>query len=388
MDIDDVLTQEERDKIATTLADMIAEYKSDPQSVIASVTEESMSLRSDEAPEFNDPEPTNMDEVSENARKHSKEHMQRWHETPATPRTIQRAFHQTDEERSRARKSAASSKHVTWAEQEVRIEPGVIKVDGKDFSYKLARDKVNWGKDLSEDPQDLEYNLELIRKRITDDLLQKFGGAERITEIVIASDQLVVNRVMYVPVIDKEYVSRLPLDIQSYMENGLIAPLFNYRALKAMSKLGYFNCDSSLFYNTAIADDLGLGRRIGAVSLFKICPSLQTLVIAGESVSRENVNKPASKAVKKAVDMGKRGVLLADSWMPSVYKQTAKPTQWLWKSTKNWVTHRGNRSLFKYCGGAVVLFGLTTAAVALNAPIHALGGALKLGAKALIDAQK
>lgn len=387
--IDEHFSKEDAIAIQKDILNALAQYDSNRAQFNKSVTEAIVTSRDDEVPRYvNEDAPRNAAEAQQNIVvdiASRRRQLRQATPQPATPAFVEQAVgsvapvgNTTPTPAFReAVSKAARSKKVEWVDRPVETKPGKANISGKDIEYKLVRKYVDWGTQLSTDPEQYIDNIDKIRKLISKDVRSQFGSWERITSVVIMGGQLILNNVMYVPVIQPEYFNRFPLDIIDHIQGGCIAPLFDFRNLKSMSRLRSFVCDDKNFYVTELADDLGLGRRIGVSSLFNICPQLEEITIGQETLRREELYTPKSKAIKDSVRQTSLYNRLTDNYKINVYAGTDGFQNFAFSNLRNYATNRGDKNIFRYCFGTATLLGLAATAGVLNLGAHLVGGVSK-----------
>lgn len=327
----------------------------------------------DETPEEYTPEPANIDDALNNIHQFRQSTRgTKKDKTPITPQLLRDVMgvvtggltNKTAAFRNAERK--ATSYRTAWAEQEMDITAGHAKVGKRDMNYKLVRNPVGWGAELSDDPSKTFDNLNLIKNRISCDVYNQFGGWSRIFEIVIVDGQLIINNIMYVPLIEPQYINRLPLDSADYIRNGCVAPLFDWSFLRKMHNLVTFICDDPTLYVTNIADDVGFGRRIGACSLFRICKKLNFLGIGSEEITRESLYQPESVEIKKSIEKQKRFQNITDGFCLNIRDTTEgwyeKSSSWL----RSYSYYRGDKNRAVFGLGVAARAGLFASTSILN----------------------
>lgn len=339
----------------------------------------------DETPEEYASEPVNLEDAKSNIRqfRQSVKGTKR-EKTPITPQSLRDVIGvvtngRTDKTATfkRAERKAMSYK-TDWAEQEMDITAGHAKVGKKDMNYKLVRNPVGWGEELSDDASKTLSNLNIIKNRISCDIYNQFGGWSRIVEIVIIDSQLIINNIMYVPLIEPQYINRLPLDAADYIGNGCVAPLFDWSFLRKMCNLTTFICDDPTFYVTNIADDIGLGRRIGVSSLFNICGKLDFLRIGSEEITRDSLYQPESAKIKKSIEKQKRFQNINDGFCLNVYTFTGSLQHKSWNGLKSYACHRGNKGLLRFGTGFAVRATGLVASTGLNVAARLVGSTISV----------
>lgn len=367
-------SEKDKQEIRLKLIAVAESYKFNKDDVIEESEELKLVSQPDETPENIEPVSETMEEARSNMRNFFDYVNKGDRSGYVEPEVVHEKLKPDSQEFKKAMSKPKTKKKTDWAERGISVTPGVVTVDGAELAYKLARKPVNWGRDLSESVDDLSANLDLIRSRISKDIFNHFGGWSRIHEIVVSGGQLIINKVMYVPLIEKEYISRLPLDVADYFSGGCIAPLFNWVYLKKMTSLSSFVCDDPQFYVMNIGDDLGLGRRIGVSSLFNICPELMVFSLGGEVVSRDNLNAPESKGIKESVVRQKKFLNIMDGYKFDIYAGTNGLQDYTFTNLKNYATNRGSKGIVRFCGGVLTRTALAASAGTLNLSMHLLGG--------------
>ena len=249
-------------------------------------------------------------------------------------------------------------------------------VNGKEINFKRVKMEPDWNHILSESVgADKCKNLENIKSLITMDLKNQIGGWDRIKTIYVYDSQLIINGICFMPVVKGVDISSFPLDTADYIKNGAIAPLFNWKYLAMMRNLIELGFDDDTFMLTTVADDVGLGRRVGVTSFFKICRNLMVLSYGDTKITREDLKNPEkSKKAVESLAVSRRKIDLLDGFHLNVYNGTNGFQDFTFNSLKNYATNRGNRGWLRFAGGTAfravgAAFGLT-----LNLGVHLIGG--------------
>lgn len=296
--------------------------------------------------------------------------------------------HETDrtEEFAKAEEKVVDTPRTTWADSKMSTKPGETMVNGQPYAYKFIRQKVDWGKSLGSKPEDVYDNLLLLKRKITSGVRLQFGDWSRITEIVVVGEQLIINKIMYVPMIEKQYIQYMPLDTQDYLYSGHLAPLFDWSVLKKMTNLRVLSIDDVGLFVTTVSDDLGLSRRAGVSSLFNICDSLDLVILGQDSVTRDTLNTEESEPIKRSIRRNRKFLNLFDGYKLDVYAGTSAFQDWTCGNLRNYATNRGDKGIFRYLGGVCTRGIVATAGLALNAGVHVMGGIAKTVKAVLHDA--
>ena len=374
--------QEDINAISLHLTQIAEAYIVNPQNVEQDLAVKSLEVRADEEPEI--PEPETPQQVLEETKRVIHEERKR---NPSKIISFPGVEHQLNDPVmfEDAKKKAETSKNVAWVDRIIEPKAGHVLLGEREMTYSIKRNTVDWGKEFASGSEYTVNNLATLRKLISKDIYNKFGGWGSVNELDITGGQLIINQILYVPVIEKQYLSRLPLDTADYMTGGCIAPLFDFSVLKAMKRLHTFYCDDVNFYLINIGADLGLGRRIGVSSLFDICGNLLTVTLGNETVRREDLNKPESVPIKERLKREKVSVAMSDGYKINVYAGTNGLQNYMFSNLKNYATNRGNKGIIRFCCGTVVRAGLASASGILNLGVHLIGGAVKQGVRMLRD---
>lgn len=248
--------------------------------------------------------------------------------------------------------------------------------NGESINYKVARKAVNWGALIKANTRSQEEAIEDFISRITNFVRDSYGGWNRITEIIVRDQHLIINRSSMQPVLDPKTVdtATFPMDSIDYIRDGAIAAFFNWGMLKYMKNLMLLDVDDLGFYEVNIGGRLKCGRRIGVSTLFDLCKNLETLILAGSVVTREGLNAPEATEVKKKLATHKRFHLFADGYKLNILENTSSLASWTFGNMKTYATNRGNKNLFVYCGGVLARASLAGAAGILSLGTHLIGG--------------
>lgn len=277
-----------------------------------------------------------------------------------------------------------------WADTDkVAYRKNTYESNGKTVEYTEAAQKVDWGRLIANKSSSVHDNLERLRDFVSRQIFDYFGGFKRITSIVVRSQQLIINNVCYTPIIDPKFVkdaSVFPLDSLDYIRNGYIAPLFNWKHLRRMTRLTLLDIDDTNFYLNDIASDIGAGRRAGLTTIFNLIPSLQTFILGGDVVNEDEVNTEQGRKVKEKIAKHKHFMNFSDGYQFNVYNGTNGLQNWTMNNLKNFANNRGNRGIFRFSAGLVGRGVIAGVAGAINLGVHLIGGAFKAGKKIIHDA--
>lgn len=250
--------------------------------------------------------------------------------------------------------------------------------------------EADWGEYLKENlsADDKLKNLDNLVNMVTRDVLKEFGGALRVREIVVSDSRLIINNVLFAPKLnyDSSTISKFPMDTWGYIRSGCIASFFDWSALDRMSNLSSLVFDDSSFVLTYVADCLGLGRKFGSSSLFRICTSLEELWIEEDLLTRGGKSTESGERVKNKIGRGVAVLNLLDGLNVNIYKGTEGVQNYMVSNLKTYAMNRGNKGVLQFTGGVVARTGLAVGAITVNTGTHLIGGTLKAIGKVFKDA--
>src|SRR5690606_31089499 len=110
-------------------------------------------------------------------------------------------------------------------------------------------------------------------ERITLDIIETFGGYNRIEVLIVKDGVLYINNVKYNKKLPPQTLRGLPLDKQHQVANSNYAHIFNFAHLTKMTRLAYLSIDSKDFTFIKIRQDLRENNNFDVATLFKVVPS-------------------------------------------------------------------------------------------------------------------
>ena len=265
------------------------------------------------------------------------------------------------------------------ASEKLFFAKNTMECDGKTIEYKVVGQKVDWGRLISEDKGNPEYNLNKLRAFVTQSIRDYFGGFSRIKTIVVRSGYLIINGVCYSPMIDKQYLGNsdiFPIDTIEYIQNGLLAPLFDWKYLRSMKNLLLLDIDDTNFYIADVASDIGVGRRAGLITIFKYVPSLETFILGGEKVTPDTINSDEGKAVKQKISVFKHFRNFDDGYKFNVMSATNSFQSYTVNNFRNYANNRGDKGFFKFTTGVLGRGLLASVGVGVNGIAHLFKGTI------------
>lgn len=285
------------------------------------------------------------------------------------------SFMQSSEQQSCNNKAKQEVFNTKQPFENVISEPCTNNFMGQPFTYRRYEEEVKFDKRFERgmSDEDTARNYLDFVDKITDDIESKFGGWDRITNMAVVSNLLIINGVSYEPYLPEYYQEMLPFDVRNNLSDGQFAWLFNFNTLRKMKNLVNLKFDSSDFVFSKVRKDLGVAVDFEPGTFFKICKRLQNLqigeyvVTASNPDEHNNVFHRASRSEKiynACLDLG------------------VGKTKMGWNSIKN-VFHDPNRSGLSKVWGITWRGTATAVAGAGTIGVKATGLAAKIGKSAI-----
>lgn len=196
-------------------------------------------------------------------------------------------------------------------------------------------------------------SLEALVNLITNDVIEKFGGLERITSFKVIGGSIIVNGYYYRCRIKDMYAKNIPYDIRRDINSGNISKLFNYSAIRGMIHIRDLEFDSLSFTYDYVSNQLGYGNSISVDKFFNGFKSLQVLTIGKKMFNRSNYIQQANG--EDIFYKPKRSTEIADA----AESYMGKFGNSSWSFTKNLAKKQNCNKLLKVAG----VIGGTTATV-------------------------
>lgn len=258
-----------------------------------------------------------------------------------------------------------------------------LTVGGKDIEISRVKETPRWTLDLQDctTNDDMARNFDQVRTKLTEEVINYFGGFRRIKRIYVSSLQLVINDVCYTPLLSDTLLSRLPFDSADYIRNGYLAPFFDWGYLYKMSNLSVLSFDDMDFIMTNVAVDLGKGRDFKPLSLFSICENLSVLDIAGEVITypiqRDQETARKVRKIETESDFCRR----FDNSCSAMYEKSKGVLEgvrgWTVNNLVSYAHNRGNKGIFKFTGGLLARLGVSAVAGTAELGFKSVGWTVK-----------
>lgn len=204
-----------------------------------------------------------------------------------------------------------------WVARDMQGNPmpqGFGSADRSEFGEEFAR--IEYTEDI--------VSLEQMINVITNDVVRKFGGLERIFSFKVVGGSIIVNGYYYRCKVKDMYARNIPYDIRRDINAGNISSLFDYSLIRKMPALRDLEFDSASFVYDHVSSVLGYGSTISVDRFFRDFRMLQTLTIGKERFTRQNYmekiqgndlfyKQRVAERYANAVDMG-LGRASSSSW--------------------------------------------------------------------------
>lgn len=294
----------------------------------------------------------------------------------------------------KARKDAYNSKSTDkhW-KSNTMYKQDVLEVGGKDVKINRVKETPRWTLDLQDcvTNDDKARNFDQVRTKITEEIVNYFGGFNRIQKIYVNSLQLVINDVIYTPLLSDTILARLPFDSADYVKNGYLAPLFDWGYLTKMSSLSVLSVDDFDFAMQNIGSDLGKGRDFKPMSLFNTCKNLTYLELGVEVITYplNTEDEKTAEAIKNVEEEAHRYGRF-DAMYTQCYEKVGNilggVRGWTVNNLKDYANNRGNKGIFKYTGGLLARAGVSAVAGTVELGVKGVGYLLRGIGRTLKDA--
>ena len=268
------------------------------------------------------------------------------------------------------RKQEAMVSPRTNQDNKVFYSKGQIELgNGRILNYKSAVFGVDWKIDTN-DPFSAVTSIEngLI------DLIDEKIGLNRVTTLAIHDLSLIINGIEFRPMLKNINIEDLPWDIADYVKEGKMGYFFYWDFIKLMPNLSAIYIDDVNYFTSKVDQDLRCGGRIGVSTMFRVCRRLKSFSLNDETIMRDDLYGPKSRVVKERVARQHRIRKLTAGFKLNAVQNTQRFNDWTFDNMVNYATNRGDKGLFRYCGGVLSRAGLTAVATVFNFATHIVKG--------------
>lgn len=230
-------------------------------------------------------------------------------------------------EMGNARQAAANK---TYDFETAPKTPNTASFNGNNFSYTDYNQPVSFKTGMLDNDtataEDKAQAFSDVTAELTEMVEKLVGGFDRVTDLAVISDKLIVNGVAFCPTVSPSFTNSLPYDLKNGVSQGCFAWLFDFNSLRRMTRLCRLKVDTRDFVFSKIRVDLGIRYDFAPRHLFKVCKDLQILDIAG--------------CVTQASDMDEhKDMFLRQSQAAKMYDAAVSKcwsgTKYCWKSVRN-----------------------------------------------------
>ena len=156
-------------------------------------------------------------------------------------------------------------------------------------SFSSLEEPSSFSEDIGKiDCTDSIESLEQMMNIVTNDIIQKFGGIERIHSFRVIGGSIIINEYYYRCRIKDIYAKNIPYDIRKEVNSGAISKLFNFSIFAKMYNISALEFDSVSFVYDYVRPALGIkGDSISIDRFFNIFKNLVNLKIGGKTFTRQ-----------------------------------------------------------------------------------------------------
>ena len=229
-------------------------------------------------------------------------------------------------EMGNARQAAANK---TYDFETAPKTPNTASFNGNNFSYTDYNQPVIFETGMLDNDtataEDKARAFSDVTAELTEMVEKLVGGFDRVTDLAVISDKLIVNGVAFCPTVSPSFTNSLPYDLKNGVSQGCFAWLFDFNSLRRMTRLCRLKVDTRDFVFSKIRVDLGIRYDFAPRHLFKVCKDLRILDIAG--------------CVTQASDMDEhKDMFLRQSQAAKMYDAAVSKcwsgTKYCWKSVR------------------------------------------------------
>lgn len=280
---------------------------------------------------------------------------------PVTPADVQNAF------QNHASIQAAMFRNTPdYRDDGVSYRQGTFRSDGKVVKYQQKEERVNWGELIESKYLNPAEAVEELKDLYSREIKYAFGGWNRIQSIVVRDRQMIINNILFKPLINPAQIDKFPMDLSDCLINGAYAELFDWFYLREMDNLVLLDFDDSLFVASSVDTDLGCRGRVGVSTFFRICPILSTLIIEGQKSTRDSLYSSESREAKECIARGHRSINLTQGFNLNVCENTGRFQSWSFNNLRNYAVNRGDKGILRYMFGIGTRGMIATAGTAVN----------------------
>lgn len=296
-------------------------------------------------------------------------------ESMKTMQDLLTSFMKTGDMPSRVSRAEEELVNKELDQDKLTGEPFTFNLFGRPFKVQRFDKPLDFGEKFtsSSDFRDSARSFQDISRLLLDEVSKMFGGLDRVTELAVVSEGIIINGVSFEPKLSEEYVSSLPLDVQNSVREGRFGWLFHFGSFRRMKNISTLFFDDVDFLFKKVRIDLGMGSRFEPKDLFDICRKLANLQV-GEFVF-DRITKDSHDEVFHA---SRRSTEIADAVDGFGWGLTTTS----WGNLRDTFKSKEKRGIWK--GLSIAGWGGATAVTGTSSALFKLGRAVtSKGSKAL-----
>lgn len=304
-------------------------------------------------------------------------------------RSLKQKIEEMKAERVRKKEEDAKAQAAWEKRYKTYYTSSSLSLENLNMNYEHQQKEAVWDEEyksrMTESPFD---NYELLKNYITRDVIQNFGGSNRIQSFFVDDGFIIINGVKYTPMINRAKIdwSLLPADLKRFLEQGAIGYAFNFSRLEKMRNITRLGFTDLAFVRDYVAPDLGLQGRIGVSSFERICPNLVELWLGNDYINYAEPDKEKLTQMKyeakQTMQRERRKFNLLNGYHLNVCGGTQRVQDFAFESVSNYARNRGEKGFLRYACGTVARAGFAGVAGIANFGTHLIKGifgALKEG---------
>lgn len=240
--------------------------------------------------------------------------------------------------------------------------PNTASFNGNNFSYTDYNQPVNFKTGmLNNDTATAEDKAKAfsdVTAELTEMVEKLVGGFDRVTDLAVISDKLIINGVAFCPTVSSSFTDSLPYDLKNGVAHGCFAWLFDFNSLRRMTRLCRLKVDTRDFVFSKIRVDLGILYDFTPKHLFKVCKDLQILDIAGCVTQAGDMDKHKDMFIRQSQAAKMYDMAVSKCW---------SGTKYCWHSIRSVFKDPQRSALSKVWGISVRSVGMVTVGAVTSA---------------------
>lgn len=255
----------------------------------------------------------------------------------------------------------------TTPEHNYTFNPGEFRFNGTNFNFRTETKDISEGvSTFSEQatPEDTFRSYEECINSFTEQLINHFGGLDRIGSFLLKDGLVIVNQCAFTPNLGNK-IMNLPEDVRVEVSQQNYRWLINYAILKKMPNVQFLSFEDVGFVSLKVRKDLGIAYGFSHAHFFKFCKNLQCLELGGTIYNRHDYHDK-----ENVFELHDR----IESCMNSISSTMLSSSVWCWGKLRDVYMNPSRSGLGKAMG---IVFGTP-----LSVAGGLLTGGIGIGAKA------